>query len=160
MQKSVCSFSLKVIGPCEIILRMRYLIFCLLISTAFAQHSEQPAKEENSDLRDLTVLFSIEDVANDKSWFLERSPSFTSTIRMKDKSGEVVKKIDGRVAQKLDRDFASRFLKCQYEIASIDGECKVTLRLMMKGEPQEICSKDDKKSQEILGFVEDLSKRF
>lgn len=139
---------------------MQIFLFFLLLTSAFAQHSEQPVKEENSDLRDQTILFSIEDVAKEKTWFLERSPSFTSTIRMKDKSGETVKKIDGRVAQKLDKDFASRFLKCQYEIASAEGECKVTLRLTMKGEPQDICSKDDKKSQEIQAFVEDLIKRF
>lgn len=139
---------------------MQILLFFLLATSVFAQHSEQPVKEENSDLRDQMVLFSIEDVAKEKSWFLERSPSYTSTIRVKDKSGETVKKIDGRVAQKLDRDFASRFLKCQYEIAAAEGECKVTLRLTMKGETQDICSKDDKKSQEIQAFVDDLNKRF
>ena len=139
---------------------MQIFILFLLLSSAFAQHAEQPVKEENSDLRDQSVLFSIEDIEKEKTYFLERSPSFTSTIRMKDKSGEIVKKIDGRIAQKLDRDFASRFLKCQYEIASVEGDCKVTLRLTMKGEGQDICSKDDKKSQEIQAFVEDLSKRF
>lgn len=139
---------------------MQIFLLLLLSTVAMAQHSEQPVKEENTDLRDQTVVFSIEDVTKEKTWFLERSPSFTSTIRMKDKSGETVKKIDGRVAQKLDKDFASRFLKCQYEIQSLEGDCKVTLRLTMKGEPQDICSKDDKKSQEIQAFVEELSKRF
>ena len=125
-----------------------------------AQHSEQPLKEDSTDLRDQTIVFSIENVGEEKTWLLERSPSFTNVLRMKDKEGETVRKIDGRVAQKLDRDFASRFLKCQYEITAAEGDCKVTLRLSLKGETQEICAKDDKKSQEIRAFVEDLNKRF
>ncbi len=130
------------------------------MTSAMAQHSEQPVKEDSSDLREETVIFSIEEVAKKKTWFLERSPSFTNVLRKVEKEDETVRKIDGRVAQKLDRDFASRFLKCQYEIPAVEGDCKVTLRLTMKGETQDICEKDDKKSQEILTFVEDLSKRF
>jgi len=139
---------------------MKILVLCLFIASAFAQHSEQPAKEDSTDLRDQLIVFSIEDVAGEKSWVLERSPSFTNVLRKKDKDGETVRKIDGRVAQKLDREFASRFLKCQYELISPEGDCKVTLRLSMKGETQDICAKDDKKSQEIQAFVEDLNKRF
>lgn len=139
---------------------MRFLLFCLLISSAIAQHSEQPAKEDSTDLRDQMVVFSIEEVGKDKKWYLERSPSFTNVLRKIDDEKETVRKIDGRVAQLLDRDFASRFLKCQYELPSVEGDCKVTLRLTMKGETQDICEKDDKKSQEIRLFVEDLNKRF
>ncbi len=139
---------------------MKILVLFLFITSAMAQHSEQPVKEDTTDLRDQLTVFSIENVSDGKTWVLERSPSFTNVLRKTDKDGEVVRKIDGRVATKLDRDFAARFLKCQYEIASPEGECKVTLRLSMKGETQEICAKDDKKSQEIQGFVEDLNKRF
>lgn len=139
---------------------MKIIVFFLIMTSAMAQHSDQPVKEDSSDLREETVIFSIEEVSKKKTWFLERSPSFTNVLRKLEKDDETVRKIDGRVAQKLDRDFASRFLKCQYEIPAADGECKVTLRLTMKGETQDICEKDDKKSQEILTFVEDLSKRF
>lgn len=139
---------------------MKIFLLLFLLGSAQAQHSEQPVKEDNTDLRDQIVLFSIVDVEGKRSWLLERSPSYTSVIRKIDKSGEVVRKIDGRLAQGLERDFAARFLRCQYEIAAVEGECKVTLRLTMKTEEQEICAKDDKKSQEILAFVEDLSKRF
>lgn len=125
-----------------------------------AQHSDQPVKEDSTDLRDQLILFSIENVGEEKTWILEKSPSLTNVLRKKDKSGETVRKIDGRIAQALDRDFAARFLKCQYEIASLEGECKVTLRLNMKGETQDVCAKDDKKSQEIQAFIDDLNKRF
>ena len=139
---------------------MKIIVFFFLMTSAIAQHSEQPVKEDSTDLREEIVLFSIEEVGKNKTWFLERSVSETNVIRKKEKDDEVVKKIDGRVAQKLDREFATRFLKCQYEISAVEGECKVTLRLTMKGETQEICEKDEQKSQEIASFVEDLSKRF
>lgn len=139
---------------------MKTLLFFILIHSAMAQHSDQPVKEDSTDLREEVVLFSIEEVGKETTWILERSPSFTNVIRKTEKDKEVVRKIDGRVAQKLDRDFASRFLKCQYEIPNAEGQCKVTLRLTMKGETQDICNKDDRKSQEINAFVEDLNKRF
>jgi hypothetical protein len=139
---------------------MKFIVFLLFTVSAFAQHSEQPAKEDTTDYRAEVVVFSIEEVGKDKRWSLEKNASNTSVLKKKDKDEEAVTKIDGRIAQKLDRDFASRFLKCQYEIASVEGDCKVTLRLTMKGETQDICAKDDKKNQEIQTFVEDLSKRF
>ena len=57
-------------------------------------------------------------------------------------------------------DFASRFLKCQYELEALPGECKVDFRLVLKGESQELCKKDEKKSQEIGPFIQALNKRF
>ena len=139
---------------------MQIFIFSFFLTVAFAQHSDQPAKEDTTDLRDQIVVFSIEDVEKSKVWSLERTPSYTSLLRKKEKAADVIRKIDGRVAQKLDRDFASRFLKCQYEISSVDGDCRVTLRLTMKGEAQDICAKDEKKAQEILSFVDELNQRF
>lgn len=139
---------------------MKIFVLLLLMNSAYSMSTEQPAKEDSSDLREEVVVFSIEEVGKDKKWVLERSPSFTNVIRRIEDDKEMVRKIDGRMAQKLDRDFASRFLKCQYEIPTAEGDCKVTLRLTLKGDTQEICAKDDKKSQEIQAFVEDLHKRF
>ncbi len=139
---------------------MKILFILLFSMTVMAQHSEQPVKEDNTDLRDQTVMFKIEEVGNKRSWTLERSPSFTNVIRRSVKGEEEIRKIDGRIAQKLDREFAMRFLKCQYELPVGEGQCKVMLRLSMKGESQEICEKDDKKSQEIQAFLDELSKRF
>ncbi len=139
---------------------MKILFILLFSMTVMAQHSEQPVKEDNTDLRDQTVMFKIEEVGNKRSWTLERSPSFTNVIRRSVKGEEEIRKIDGRIAQKLDRDFAMRFLKCQYELPVGEGQCKVMLRLSMKGDSQEICEKDDKKSQEIQAFLDELSKRF
>lgn len=129
-------------------------------SLAFAQYSEQPEKESASDLRSQTVLFSVEIPKEKKIYLLERTPNGDFFLRLKHKDNETIRKIAGREANRIDRDFASRFLRCQYEIPAKDGECGVTLRLTMKGDGQEICEKDDKKTQEMAALIDELSKRF
>ena len=141
---------------------MGYLavVCAALMSSAFAQYSEQPLKESSSDLRSQTVLFSIEIADAKKTYLLERTSGQDYFLRFKNKKEETIKKIAGREATALDREFASKFLKAQYEIPTKEGSCEVTLRLNMKGEGQDVCEKDDKKSQEFGPFIEHLSKRF
>lgn len=139
--------------------------FALLLLLAFshsvmAQYSEQPLKESSSDLRSQTVLFSLAIPQEKKIYLLERTSSGDYFLRLKHKEDEKIKKISGRDALRVDRDFASRFLRCQYEIPSKEGSCAVTLRLNMKGEEQDICEKDDKKGQEMAGLIDELAKRF
>ena len=139
--------------------------FALLLLLAFshsvmAQYSEQPLKESSSDLRSQTVLFSLAIPQEKKIYLLERTSSGDYFLRLKHKEDEKIKKISGRDALRVDRDFASRFLRCQYEIPTKEGSCAVTLRLIMKGEEQDICDKDDKKGQEMSGLIDELAKRF
>ncbi len=139
--------------------------FALLILTSFlslarAQYSEQPAKESHTDLRLQTVLFSIEIPDDHKTYILERTSGQDYFLRRKFHDEEMIQKIAGREAVRIDRDFASRFLRCQYEIQAMEGKCIVTLRLRMKGEAQDICGKDDKKSREMSTIVTELAKRF
>ena len=127
---------------------------------AFAQYSEQPVKESTEDLRHNHLLFSLEESEEKESYTLERTPALSHYLR-RQKADEVqITKVDSADAQKLDMDFARHFLKIQYEIPSTEGDCKVTLRLNMKGEKQEICEKDDKKTQEMASFIQELKKRF
>ena len=145
----------------EIIWSMHVFIMTLFLSlSAFAQHAEQPQKENTEDLRSSTIIFSVEEVDSGKIFLLERTPNLDHFLRFKQKEDESIKKTDTRDAKKLDQDFAARFIRCQYEIASTEGKCEVVYKLHMKGEDQEICKKDDKKSQEILSFVQQLKKRF
>ncbi len=138
-----------------------FLFTFLTFSTALlAQHSEQPQKESSDDLRNQNVLFSIEVQDGKKLYWLERSASLDYFLRSKKGKEESIQKISSKDAQKLDMNFASSFLKCQYELPSVDGECKLTLRLTMKGEAQEICAKDDQKNQVINSFVQELIKLF
>ena len=143
--------------------RFMPLIFSLFLSLfplAQAQYSEQPLKESTTDLRSQILLFSVEELDSDRTYILERTAGQDYFLRLKAKGEESVKKISGREALRLDRDFSSRFLHCQYEIPVPEGKCEVTLRLMMKGERLDICKKDDKRSQEVTPIVDELTKRF
>lgn len=131
------------------------------LNLCLAQHSAQPAKESTSDLRSGLELFKIVSVEEGAEIWLERTASLDYFLRLKKKGNEEkIQKVTSKDAQKLDMDFASRFLKCQYELPSSPLNCKVTWKLSMKGETQDICGKDEKKSQEIDPFLKDLRKRF
>lgn len=141
---------------------MNYLLFLLafLPALALAQHSEQPQAESTTDLRGHTLLFSVEDLNSGNTYMLERTPALGHFLKLIGKKEEKIAKLDGRDAQQLDRDFVSRFLKLQYEIQDVEGKCEVQLRLTMKGEAQDVCKKDDKKTQEMAPFISLLSQRF
>ncbi len=140
---------------------MKFIFLLAFICTAHAQHTSQPQKEDSSDLRVGIVMFSIEDVSDEKKIWLERTANLDYLLRMKiEDEDEKTQKITTKDAKKMEIDFASRFLKCQYELPPSEEDCKVTLRLTMKGEPQDICKKDDKKTQEITPFFGELEKRF
>lgn len=141
---------------------MKLLFLSLFLAFgAMAQHSAQPQKHDDSDLRTGVVMFIVEDAKDESLIWLERTATLDYFLRMKNKDNdEVIRKVDTRDAKKLDMDFASRFLKCQYEITTLEGKCDVSLRLTMKGEMQEICKKDEQKAQEISPFVAALKKRF
>jgi hypothetical protein len=140
---------------------MRFLLIFFLVSfSAFAQHSSQPEKESFEDLRSGNIMFSIQDVGEEITLWLERTASLDYFLRLKEDDEEKLLKISAKEAKKLEMDFASKFLKCQYELPPSEEGCKVTLRLSMKGEGQDVCRKDDKKAQEIAPFLKDLVKRF
>jgi hypothetical protein len=141
-------------------MRFAVLFLCLYSGLLSAQHSEQPLKESTSDLRNFSVLFSIEDIQAKRTFWLERTANLDHFLRMREKGEDQIQKISSKEAKELDMDFASRFLRCQYEIPSASGECQLKFKLLMKGEGQEICQKDDKKSQEILSFLSGLKKKF
>lgn len=140
---------------------MRFILFFLIVTSAYAQYSSQPEKESSSDLRTGLLVFAIEDVEDEKKVWLERTPNLDYFLRMKEEDEEEkIQKITTRDAKKLDMEFASKFLKLQYELPPSPKGCEVTLRLNMKGESQDVCRKEDKKTQEIVPIVKDLVKRF
>lgn len=142
-------------------MRLVFLLSLLSFSfVALAQHSEQPQKESTDDLRNQNVLFSIEVTDSKKLYWLERSANLDYFLRSKSGKKEAIQKISSKDAQKMDMTFASGFLKCQYELPSAPGDCKLTLRLTMKGETQEICAKDEQKNQVINSFLQDMIKQF
>jgi len=138
---------------------MRFIVILFTPLFCLAQ-TETPAKENNLDLRSNTVLFTLEDVAAKKTFMLERSNYHDHFLRLKNKGEESVRKIDSRDAKKLDMDFASRFIKIQYEFPPGTENCTSTYRLGMKGEDQGVCEKEDQKSQVLAPILLELTKRF
>lgn len=141
---------------------MQFLFLILIAAGAvFAQHSSQPEKESASDLRAGLEMFRIVDVEKETEVWLERTSNLDYFLRKKvDDDEEKIQKITTKDAKKLDSEFSSKFLKCQYELPPSPEGCKVTLRLSMKGEGQEICGKDERKAQEMIPFLKSLEKRF
>ncbi len=139
---------------------MRFLfLFILLTQFAYSQ-TQQPEKESKDDLRAGLIMFSIEDIGEDTIYWLERTTGEDYFLRMKEDDEDKIMKISSKDAKKLDMDFASKFLKLMYELPPSPEGCKVTLRLTMKGEGQDVCGKDEKKAQEILPFMKEVAKRF
>lgn len=140
---------------------MQHLFFVVFLASRLAFATPQPQKESNLDLRAGLEVFAIEDLEGESVYWLERTANLDYFLRMKQENGkEKIQKIPTPEAKKLDREFASHFLKIQYELPPSPEGCKVTLRLTMKGETQNICRKEEGKTQEIQPFFKDLSKRF
>ena len=125
---------------------------------AFAQHSEQPKAETNSDLRGQQVLFALTN-PDEETFQLERTSNFEYFLLKREDDKEVKRKIDGKEAQNLDKEYASLFIKAMYEIAGYEGKCKKTWLLQMKGDEQKVCKEDDQRHQLFEAFVSTLRKK-
>lgn len=137
-----------------------FIILFLIFASAVLAQNSQPQKESSEDLRSGIVMFSLEDISDEKILWLERTQGLDYFLKIKIEDEEKIQKVTTKEAKVLDAQFASRFLKSLYEYPASESRCKVTLRLTMKGETQEICKKDDKKTQEMMPFFKDLEKRF
>jgi hypothetical protein len=136
-----------------------FFLLAFFIFPVFSQ-IQHPQQESKDDLRAGLIMFSIENISEHNSYWLERTAGQDYFLRMKEDDEEKIMKISSKDAKQLDIDFASKFLKLMYELPPSTDGCKVTLRLSMKGETQDLCGKDDKKSQEMAPFMKDLAKRF
>ncbi len=140
---------------------MRLFLFCLILSThVLGQNDNQPQKESSLDIRTNFLVFSITELNPEKVIWLERTANLEYFLRMKQNNQLKIVKISSRDGTKLDQEFASRFLKCQYELPESSKDCEVTLRLKMKSEEQHICKKDEQKAQEIKSLFKRLDMLF
>lgn len=128
----------------------------LFSSMVWGQHSEQPSAEETSDLRKQTIIFSLEK-SNSVVW-LERTANLDYFLRSKEGDALRMQKVDSRSAKKLEMDFASKFIKYQFEMAP--GQCDIVLKISLQGEVQDVCKKDDEKTREFSGLFSELLKKF
>lgn len=141
---------------------MRFILLTFFITSfCFGQSDSQPQKESTSDLRAGIVMFSILDKSDETNIWLERTSGLDYFLKKeKDSEIQVTQKITTKEAAQLEKDFASMFLKVQYEIPAITDDCSVTLHLVMKGDEQKICKKEEKKTQEINSFLKEIAKKF
>jgi hypothetical protein len=139
---------------------MRFFFLIFILSLPVFSQTQQPEKESKDDLRAGLIMFSIEDLGEDKLYWLERTTGQDYFLRMKEDDEEKIIKISSKDAKKLDMDFATKFLKLMYELSPSPEGCKVTLRLTMKGESQDMCGKDERKAQEMIPFMKEVAKRF
>ena len=135
------------------------LILILAAPMVFAQHSEQPVAESNSDLRGQSVLFSMETPEGDVVSLI-KSSSFEYFLLAGEKKEEEKKKIDAKAAQGLDLEFASLFIKAMYELPAYEGKCKKKWDLKMKGDEQKICQEDEQRHQLFQKFIDPLRKKY
>ena len=62
---------------------MHYILFIfILVSTSFAE-SSQPQKESTADLRNGMVMFSVEDIAEETTIWLERTQGLDYFLKIK-----------------------------------------------------------------------------
>jgi|SRR5690606_32943313 len=140
---------------------MKYLFLLMITTTVLAQHhAEQPVAEDTEDARASFVVFELRDTQNKKVFTLERSPYFDHFIRYTFKKGEKLQKADSKLAKSLDGQFSSLYLKTLYEIENKEGRCKEAYELILRGEEQKICQKDEQKTRLIKSFIELLEKQF
>ena len=139
---------------------MQFLLFALLLPFLTLAQTEQPLKESAADLRTGINMFIIEDLNEENTIWLERTSNLDYLLRMRNNDDKMWnEKVPTKDALKLDREFAAKFLKMQYELPASEEGCKIMFRLTMKGEEQSVCKKDDKKSQEMIPFMRELAKR-
>lgn len=140
---------------------MRLFFICLVLSAhALGQNTHQPQKESHLDIRTNSIIFLLESLPLKKVFWLERTPNLEYFLKMENNRQQKILKISSREALRIDREFASKFLKCQYELPESTKNCNVTLRLKMKSETQEICDKEDQKAQEIESLFKKLQELF
>lgn len=136
---------------------MHWFFSLVLFSTiVWGQHSEQPSAEETTDLRKQTIIFSLE--KSDSIIWLERTASLDYFLRNKEGDSLKLQKIDSRSAKAMEMDFASKFIKYQFEVTP--EHCDIVLKISLQGEEQNVCKKDDKKAREFLSAFSELLKKF
>lgn len=142
-----------------------FLTLLLLLTTgtsqSFAFTTDQPLAEPNLDLRSQQSILSVELVESERAFSLDKTVNGDYFLRQTFQHEDRLIKIAGREASRIDRIFSKHFLSCQFEIPAIEGECKVTLRLKLRSDTQEICLKDEQKTQKINSFIDaELRPRF
>lgn len=128
----------------------------LFMSSSFAFEQEQP--ENNNDLRGGKPLLLVEQVDDEEKIELERTSAGDYFLVYTDEDGSHKNKIGRQKAEDLDQRYSSVFLKMQYELPADPKGCDADWKLVLRGEDQRACPKNEQKNQAIRPLFDEMKK--
>ena len=136
------------------------LIFASFLSafmlSAFA--AEQLGPETNSDLRGGNAMLVLEQVDDEEKVQLDRTSTGDYFVTFTDEDGTRKNKIGRGEAEALDQRFSTLFLQVQYELPADPKGCDADWKLVLRGEDQRACPKNEQKNQAIRPLFDELKK--
>ncbi len=138
---------------------MRTLIICfvmLAMSAAWAMDSERP--ENNSDLRGGKPLLLIEQIDEEEKVQLERTTTGDYFLLYSEEDDASKVKIGRDRAETLDQRYSALFLQIQYEMPADPKGCDADWKLILRGEEQRFCPKNEQKNQAIRSLFDEMKK--
>lgn len=135
------------------------IFFLLLFSTQILAQVPTPSAS-NNDLRSQNLIFSLKE--KNREWKLESSVAGQyNLVELKGKEVIKVWKVDPQSAEKLDADFADKFIAIKYEMkVSKNKKCKAGFSLSMRGELEKVCHEEKEKMSLLNDFMKRLKKQF
>ncbi len=131
-------------------------VLSLMLGTAFAFEQEKP--ENNNDLRGGMPLLLVEQVDDEEKIELERTSAGDYFLVFTDEDGSHKNKIGRGQAEQLDQRFSAMFLQVQYDLPADPKGCDADWKLVLRGEDQRACPKNEQKNQAILPLFKEMKK--
>ncbi len=125
-----------------------FMMVALITFSAIAQEQERP--ESNTDLRGGKAMFTIEQTDDEEKVELSRTSAGDYFLIFTEDDEVHKNKLGREKAEKLNEQFSGLFLKLQYEMPADPKGCDAEWRLVLLGEEQKVCPKNEQKHQEIL----------
>ena len=131
-------------------------LFILLLAKAWAVEQERP--ESNADLRGGKPLLLIEQLDDEEKIELGRSATGDYFMQYSEEEDGHKVKLGRLQAEALDERYSALFLQVQYEMPADPKGCDADWKLILRGEEQRFCPKNEQKHQAIKAFFDELKK--
>jgi len=141
----------------EVTVRIFFAIFSsAFVLSAFA--ADQLGPENNSDLRGGKPMLVLEQVDDEERVQLDRTSTGDYFVTFTDEDGSRKNKIGRGEAEAFDQRFSTLFLQVQYELPADPKGCDADWKLVLRGEDQRACPKNEQKNQAIRPMFDELKK--
>lgn len=137
-------------------MRKIFGLMMLVVITLSAQAVEQERPESNTDLRGGKVLFTIEQTDDEEKVELSRTSAGDYFLIFSEDDEVRKNKLGREKAEQLNEQFSGLFLKLQYEMPADPKGCDADWRLVLLGEEQKVCPKNEQKHQEISAIFKSM----